>query len=403
MSNKKLRIAISIWMFKPGTGGLQAHAEMLCKELEKLGHEVILVTRAYSKVPKYLDYLYFNEPAGDVLVNGVKVRPLRYSRFCRPVQWILSKCIHRRGLSTFGLWLYRMQARKAFYDAFSGFDVIHHVGQAIALIPFAASDVAKKLKTPYLVQPTCHPYQAGDDPIDHRSFRLADRLLVHTKYEKDYFLSKGYTMPINVVGNGIQDRSDGNEVRFRAKYALKGEIILYLGRKNVDKGYTLIREAFQILKKERPNVSLVAIGPPALNENKMNIIKDMLDLEFVSEQEKHDALAACSCLCVPSEGESFGLVYMEAGRYRKPVVARALPVLQELLEHGKAGLLLGHQNRNTQSVDLGSGELANGLLDLLDNSKMMNDLGNNCYRVSESFLWSKVASRFVDAYIECIK
>jgi len=105
MSGRKLKIALSIWMFKPGTGGLQAHDESLCRELQKLGHEVVVVTRAYSRVPEFLDYLYVNEEQGDILINGVTVRPLRFSRAWRPVQWLLSKFVHRRGLAGVGLWL----------------------------------------------------------------------------------------------------------------------------------------------------------------------------------------------------------------------------------------------------------------------------------------------------------
>ncbi len=43
---KKLKIAISIFMFWQNTGGLQAHAELLCKYLRERGHDVRVVTRA---------------------------------------------------------------------------------------------------------------------------------------------------------------------------------------------------------------------------------------------------------------------------------------------------------------------------------------------------------------------
>ena len=64
---------------------------------------------------------------------------------------------------------------------------------------------------------------------------------------------------------------------------------------------------------------------------------------------------ACACHL---SGKSFGLVYMEAGRYAKPVVARRLPVLEELLENGRAGLLIGRQNGKQNAVDLTAEELA---------------------------------------------
>lgn len=39
MNEQKIKIAISIWMFEPGTGGLQSHAESLAKHLIAQGHE----------------------------------------------------------------------------------------------------------------------------------------------------------------------------------------------------------------------------------------------------------------------------------------------------------------------------------------------------------------------------
>ena len=124
----------------------------------------------------------------------------------------------------------------------------------------------------------------------------------------------------------------------------------------------------------------------------------LLDLGFVSEQTKHDALAACTCLCVPSVGESFGLIYMEAGRYAKPVVARRLPVLEELLENGRAGLLLGKQNTKENSVDLTAKELAASLQQLLNSPEDRLRLGENCRRVSEKFVWPEAVKRFEAAY-----
>ena len=59
----------------------------------------------------------------------------------------------------------------------------------------------------------------------------------------------------------------------------------------------------------------------------------------MSESDKQDALAACDLLCVPSKGESFGIVYFEAWAYGKPVVALDLPVLRETVGAAKAGIL----------------------------------------------------------------
>jgi glycosyltransferase involved in cell wall biosynthesis len=388
-------------MFKPATGGLQSHAEQLGRALIQRGHQVTVVTRAYSFVPEFRDYLFANEPIGDVLLDGMRVRALQLDRKWRPVQWLLSKFVAWQSLIPLGVRLYEMQAKHAAQQAYEDADIIHHIGQATALIGFAAERAARLRRIPFLVEPTCHPLQAGDTPLDHRLFRRADRLLVHTQFEADYFRSLGYRVPIDVVGNGIEDRADGNAERFRQQTGIAGQMILYIGRKDPDKGYPLMIEAFHHLRSRMPDLNLVCIGPPG-NQMMSATGTGFLDLGFVSEQTKHDALAACTCLCVPSVGESFGLIYMEAGRYAKPVVARRLPVLEELLENGRAGLLLGKQNTKN-AVDLTAEELAVRLYQLLNSPEECVRLGENGHRVSEKFVWPEVVKRFEAAYQSALR
>lgn len=391
-----MKIIISIWMFKAGTGGLQSLAEQLGGALAQRGHEVTVVTRAYSFVPQFRDYLFTNDPVGEVSLDGIRVRSLQLSKRWRPVQWLLSKFVARQNLMPLGLRLYEMQARHTASKAYENADIIHHIGQATALIGFAAERAARVQGIPFVVQPTCHPFQAGDDPLDHRLFCRADRLLVYTQFEADHFCALGYDVPIDVVGAGIEDRSDGNADRFRQETGISGDIILYIGRKDPDKGYPLAVEAFRQLRAKMPNVNLVCIGPPGGTHIGGEI--GVFDLGFVSEQMKHDALAACTCLCVPSMGESFGLVYMEAGRYGKPVVARRLPVLEELLENGRAGLLVGTPDKKRNVVDLRAEELAASLYQLLNSPEECARLGRNCRRVSDKFVWSQIVKNFEAVY-----
>src|SRR6516225_9649466 len=174
MTQRKLKIAISISCFRPDTGGQQAHAEQLSQHLQERGHDVVVVTRAVTRVPNGRDYLFFNEPSSSITVKGVPIRPLVFSRFWLPVLWFLGKCVVRPHLEGLAVRLYQLVSRKSARNAFAGADVIHHV---------------------------------GDAPLDLRLLAKADRLLVHTNYEADYFRRKLlFRCPIDVVGNGIEDR-----------------------------------------------------------------------------------------------------------------------------------------------------------------------------------------------------
>src|SRR6516165_7404539 len=91
LNQRKLKIAISIWTFAPNTGGLQAHARLLCHNLQKLGHDVTVITRSATRVPQGRDYLFFNEPYAPIEVDGIPVVPLRISKNWKPVLWAILK------------------------------------------------------------------------------------------------------------------------------------------------------------------------------------------------------------------------------------------------------------------------------------------------------------------------
>jgi glycosyltransferase involved in cell wall biosynthesis len=93
---------------------------------------------------------------------------------------------------------------------------------------------------------------------------------------------------------------------------------------------------------------------------------------------------------------------MEAGRYRKPVVARNVAVLRELLGKDDAGLLLGTPDENTNSATLGPDELASALLKLIANPDECRRLGENCRRVSDRFIWPRIVERFEASYYQAL-
>jgi glycosyltransferase involved in cell wall biosynthesis len=397
MTQRRLKIGISIWCFKPETGGLQAYAEQLCWALQRRGHDVVVVTRAATRVPHGRDYLFFNERAASLSVKNIPVRPLSFARAWRPVLWLLGKLVARSRFQAIAVELYKVVSRKPARLAFRGVDLIHHIGEAPPLNGFAAAAAAKHWGIPFVVSPTCHPHHVGDSPLDLRLYRQANRLLAYTQYEAQYLREKLDGCAIDVVGIGIEDRSDGNAKQFRDRTGVHGPFILFIGRKDPQKGYPLLVDAFKIVRRQRPEVSLVCMGPGSSATMAKNV-EGIVELDFTSDKVKHDALAGCTCLCVPSEGESFGLVFMEAGRYGKPVVGRNVPVLQELLGAGEGALLLGQLDRTRNEAALKPKELAAALLDLIADPQECRRLGENCRLVSEEFLWRDTIKRYEKSY-----
>lgn len=397
-----MQLGLSIRLFTPGSGGLQHHAARLLENLRELDHRSRVITRAVSHTPSSRDYFEFSEPYHVVGPPGFDVRILRHSKAAIPLLTLSRKACGRERTRRVGISAYTSVYGPKMTKALAGCDLVHHVGQGTEMIGFAAAIAARRLRIPFLIQPTIHPGQWGDHPIDFLLYRQADRLLVHTNFERDYFLKRGFQQPIDVVGNGIDDRENGDSGRFRQKYQISGPFILFLGRKDKDKGYHLLLEAFADVRKRHSDATLVCIGPgpcgtgPSTESSHAGIV----ELPFVDEQTKHDALAACTILCVPSEAESFGLVFMEAARYAKPIIARDIPVLAELFGNEGAVLLGERHDLSSNCVELKPSVLSDAIVDLMDNESRRVLLGHGAKRASQPFLWKSIAQRFANVYDE---
>jgi len=266
------------------------------------------------------------------------------------------------------------------------------------MIGFAACSTARSLGIPFTVQPTIHPGQWGDGQLDFLLYRRAQALLVHTQYEAAYFAAKGIKFPRYVVGNGVSDTNSGSAEAFRSKHGISGPIILFLGRKDPDKGYPLLREAFNDLRGSYPNLSLVCAGPG----KSLPAIPGVIELGYISEQEKRDALAACTLFCVPSEAESFGLVYVEAALCSKPIVALNIPVLRELWGDD-AALLVGPKQQHNREATVTAEELSLGIRALLSDPKRCASLAHTARTRAQRHLWSEVTPRFEQAFSDTFR
>jgi phosphatidylinositol alpha-1,6-mannosyltransferase len=72
----------------------------------------------------------------------------------------------------------------------------------------------------------------------------------------------------------------------------------------------------------------------------------------VTEERKQEMLAQCRCLALPSRGEGFGLVYVEAMRMGRPCLVSALDAGREVVNPPEAGLAvdLNRQDHLVESI-----------------------------------------------------
>ncbi len=126
-----------------------------------------------------------------------------------------------------------------------------------------------------------------------------------------------------VMGAGMDTDISYNAQRFRDKYGIKNEFLLYAGRRDSGKNVSLLMEYFARYKESYGgNLKLVLIGKGELTVPKEHM-HDIIDLGFVPLEDKFDAYAAATLFCMPSTNESFSIVIMEAWLCGTPVLVHA--------------------------------------------------------------------------------
>ena len=234
--------------------------------------------------------------------------------------------------------LYEFVFRSEINRAIEGADLVHYFGYGIEMLGYAAQSGARRKGIPFVVQPAIHVGQSGHGPGDWPLYLRSDMVIAHSEFEAGTMRQHGVKAShVRAVRLGFDISEPGDGARFRKAHAIKGPIVLFLGRRCDEKGYFLLLEAFAALRQRVPNVTLVIAGPGTAAPSTAD---GVIELGRVPDEVKQDALSACTVFCLPSKGESFGIVYFEAWNYGKPVLALDFPVLRETIGASGGGLLV---------------------------------------------------------------
>lgn len=267
-------------------------------------------------------------------------------------------------------------------------DVIHFVGTGWDFAGFGFHHLARSLGARFTIWPAVHPGEWGDDAIDRRLYRLADAVFCQSEYEAAH-LERGGLDSSKIVRCGLPPMClPGRDGQVLRKALGMGErpVVLFLGRRDEGKGYPALLTAWQKVLVRHPEALLMLSGPGG---EEFRGLRDRLpaesfrDLGIADEETKAQALAACDVFCLPSTHESFGIVFVEAWSYAKPVICGPAPASRELIRDGQTGL---HADQNPDSI-------AAALDHLLCDTPMRVSLGNAGLEFQQSALTWDIISK----------
>lgn len=217
-------------------------------------------------------------------------------------------------------------------------------------------------------------------PEEELAKRLYDLKNVHTE----------------VLGTGIDTEwhKTCNATRFRQKYQISRDFILYAGRKDPGKKADQLLEFFckYISKNTDRELDLVLIGGGHM-EIPVEFQNRVHDLGFVSVEDKHDAFAACTILCNPSYFESFSIVIMEGWLAKRPVlVSEHCAVTTNFCMETDGGLYFRDYPTFAGTVSY-----------LLDHPQVADQMGENGFEyVMEHFTHEMIAEKYLRFLDKCL-
>lgn len=195
---------------------------------------------------------------------------------------------------------------------------------------------------------------------EHTAFRLADHVFCISPSLRRLVLEEQLCRPEKIgipgkqgSGNGIDmrefdpDRFVGARAEVRARFGIPVDapVIGFVGRLIREKGIHELVEAFALLKRSLPGLHLLVVGPFDERDPIAPAVKELMehspDIHLAGYQSKTTPFyAAMDVLAFPSYREGFGVVALEAGAMRVPVVATRVTGCVDAIVDGQTGTLV---------------------------------------------------------------
>ena len=266
--------------------------------------------------------------------------------------------------------------------------------------------LSKFLKLPYIV--SCH----GNDILQAEKFRrkkkLAEKILrgakwvtVNSQYTGELVKSLGVSRDkIKVVHPGVTSINQ-EQSAFQSGGQAGGrkskKILLSIGRLVERKGFDKVIEALPKVWQKLPDLVYALIGSGEDEKRIKNLIdkgnqdKIIFINKKISDEEKWAWFEQCAVfIMVPradgDDTEGFGIVYLEANSFGKPVIAGNVGGVPDAVEDGVSGLLVNPENED---------EIAGAIIKLFCDDNLREKLGRQGKaRAEEKFNWPKIAEDF---------
>ncbi|MGB9748634.1 MAG: glycosyltransferase family 4 protein [Candidatus Woesearchaeota archaeon] len=351
----------------PRAGGAEERLKQLCIRLERLGHEVYLLS---ARFPGSKDYEFY---AGTHIYRiGLKNS---YNTFL----------IH-----ILGLFYASFFARKIKPDI---------VYEDISPLPWFTPLTMRKRKRVVIIH---HINKNVFFKTQWFSFALLGYILeqsIRFFYKRERIITVGPSTTREVLKMGFRKENifeirDGVDVReySYSKSKFKKPTVLFLGRHELRKGLDLLIKTYDFVKKEIPAVEYIILGDGKERKNFEKMAEGKEDIVFkgfVKGKKKIDFLKKSWVLAVPSRTEGYCIAVLEANACGTLAIGNNVEGLRDSIINNKTGFLVNCYD---------SKEFANKIIEVLKNKKLRETMSWNARKWAEKHDLDLMARKTIEIF-----
>ena len=395
-----MKILFTVSHFFPSIGGLENHCLNLGKKLIEKQHKVdVFSSNLIGFKPTPFKKKFMIEG-----MNVYKFTPFSFLvPYAVPTRWTIS---------------FTPTMIPTFFRKVKDYSIIHSHGFAFFQSDLSALACSTSKKPFILTIHGFHPDIWKDDPvkeiklmpyyktIGQWTLEKAAAIIALTKHEK-IILENNFNISskkICIIPNGInlqklnslKNEIDQDQEKLLSELDFNEDVITYIGRISKDKGLQHLILSVPKILEEFPKTKFLFVGQDwgykkeliRLAE-KLGIKKHIYFFGRVSNKKIVKILSLSDVIVNPSRYEGFGIIFLEAMAFGKPIVATKVGGVPFIVEDGVTGIL----------VDYGDSQSIFGAIcQLLDNPNLKRKMGHKGQIKVKNYDWKIIAVEIEKLY-----
>jgi glycosyltransferase involved in cell wall biosynthesis len=382
-----MKIAQVTGFFRPQKYG--SNELFLCKELTRMGHEVTIFTPSELRQ----EYTMLNEDhAGKSteFYEGFLIKHLPARIKIIDIQIMPELLLALLGEKFDIIHAHEFFSPSAFYSGLT---------KIMKQTPLIITEHNDKPPVPLTNK---FLYYAAAFTVGQFSLTQAKRIIALTRASRSHLLTFGVKdSKIEIIPTPVDTNKfvPNNQNLLKDKWNIDSPIVLYVGRFSEIKGLKYLLIAFPMVLKAVPEAKLVLVGGGPLENDVKALQKkfpnNVFCLQFIPNEIMPNIYVGSDVVVLPSLGETFGNVTIEAMACGKPVVGSCIGGMLDTIVDGETGLHIQPGN---------SDQIATSLIKILKNDTLRKELGQNAReKALTDFSYSVNIKRIETVYLDSLK